>query len=178
MAPMPRKRSDYIDAVLLTGCAILSLLIARLLLDDWTIAQAVALITPVTLVAPDPVSVTPEPVARLTLVPTIQLTPMRSPIPRPTATLRPNNTPTWMPTATFRPSTVAKPRGALVPSVTPNGTAFINRMPVWPPASPVPLPKGSITIALLGSDKRPTGGDYRTDTIILVNVNPKLSSRK
>lgn len=173
---MRKKRSDYVDAVLLTGCVILGLLIARLLLEDWATAQAVALITPVTVVVPEPVSVAPGLVATLTLVPTAQPTVMRSPIPRPTATPRLNSTPTRMPTALPLRSTQAGPRGVLVPSVTPNGTAFIKRTPVPSPASPVPLPKDSITIALLGSDKRPKGGDYRTDTIILVNVNPNSLS--
>ena len=169
---MHRKWFDYVDAVLLTGCVILGLLIVRLLLDDWATAEAVALITPVTLVAPELVNVTPEPVATLTPVPTAQPTLRRAPVSRPTVTPRPTYTPTWMPTATPLPPPEAEPRGIFVPSVTPNGTAFINRTRVPSPAAPVALPKGSITIMLLGSDKRPKSGDYRTDTIILVNVNP------
>jgi LCP family protein required for cell wall assembly len=36
----------------------------------------------------------------------------------------------------------------------------------------VSVPRGSVTIALLGSDRRPEHSDYRTDAIILANINP------
>ena len=169
---MRRKWSDYVDAVLLTGCVILGLLIARLLLEDWATVQAVALITPVTLVAPEPASVTPEPLATPTPVPTARPPLTRLPTVRPTATPRSSSTLARTPAATPLLPTEAEPHGIFVPSVTPNGTAFINHIPVPSPVPPIPLPKGSITIALLGSDKRPKSSDYRTDTIILVNVNP------
>jgi len=65
-------------------------------------------------------------------------------------------------------------RGIAFPSVTPNGTLAIRETPIPPPAPTVQLPRGSVTIALLGSDKRPSRNDYRTDTIILVNIVPSL----
>ncbi len=172
MTPMHRKWFDYVDAVLLTGCVILGLLIARLLMDDWTTAQAMTLITPVTLVALDPAGATPAPIAILPPVPTAQVTLTRSPTPRSAAIPGSTNPLTRTPTATPLPPAAVAPRGVFAASVTPNGTAFVNRRGVPTPVRPVPAPKGSITIALLGSDKRPQSSDYRTDTIILVNVNP------
>ena len=166
LTPMHRKWFDYIDAVLLTGCVILGLLIARLLLDDWTMAQAMTLITPVTLAALDPPGATPAPVAILPPTSTARATLMRSPTPRSAAMPGSTNTLTRTPTATPQPPAQVAPRGAFAPSVTPN------RRGVPTAVRPVPVPKGSITIALLGSDKRPQSSDYRTDTIILVNVNP------
>jgi LCP family protein required for cell wall assembly len=52
----------------------------------------------------------------------------------------------------------------------------ISETPIPPPAPIVQLPRGSVTIALLGSDKRPEHNDFRTDTIILVNVVPSVPS--
>ncbi len=163
---MHKHLFDFIDAILLTIVVILALLIARILVSDGV--QAVALLTPAS--EPTLVLATP-PVATKTPVPTPQLPP--------TATSSPTRTPiataTASPTATTPPTATSLPaRGVHVPSVTPNATVFIGNTPVPEPASPVPLPRGSVTIALLGSDKRPNRGDYRTDTIILVNVNPNL----
>ena len=167
---MQNKWFDFIDAILLTGCVILGLLIAHMVLQDQIALQAAALITPVTLTAPESTTIDPVPAATPTPAPTVGPTFTRAVTPRPT------DTPARTLTATPLPSTEIEPRNAVVPSVTPNGTAFIRQTPIPPPASLVPLPKGSITITLLGSDKRPQSGDYRTDTIILVNVNPNSAS--
>jgi polyisoprenyl-teichoic acid--peptidoglycan teichoic acid transferase len=161
---MPKRLFDFIDAILLTIVVILALLIARILVGDGV--QAVALLTPVTV--PTRVLTTPLPATKTSVPPTqVRPTVASSPTRTPTATASP--TATTPPTATSFPA-----RGVYVPSVTPNATTVISNTPVPEPASPVPLPRGSVTIALLGSDKRPTHGDYRTDTIILVNVNPNL----
>jgi LCP family protein required for cell wall assembly len=167
---MPNKWFDLIDAILLTGCVILGLLIAHMVLQDQIALQATALITPVTLVAPEAAAIDPEPIATPTPTATIEPTFTR------VVALRPTDTPSPTPTATPLPPVGIEPRNVVVPSVTPNGTGFIGRTRIPSPAPLVPLPKGSITIALLGSDKRPQSGDYRTDTIILVNVNPNSSS--
>jgi LCP family protein required for cell wall assembly len=152
---MLKHSSDLIDAILLTGIVILALLIARILLGDG--AEAVAMATPVTLPAPTQVPhilfVTPTTTRTIT--------------PHPTESPRATYTPTRPPTATSVPS-----QGVHVPSVTPNATTVFSNTPV-PTAMPmVSVPRGSVTIALLGSDKRPNDTAYRTDTIILVNVNP------
>jgi len=161
---MHRRLFDFVDAILLTVVVILALLIARILIGDGV--QAVALVTPVTL------PTMPPPASRVA-----------TRAPKPSATLRPTTrpSPTGTRTATASPSATTPPtatslpvRGVYVPSVTPNATTIISNTPVPGPESPMPLPRGSVTIALLGSDKRPNRGDYRTDTIILVNVNPNL----
>ena len=163
---MRRRLFDFIDAILLTIVVILALLIARILVGDGV--QAVALVTPVTLPTLAP---TAPPAATRALKPSATLRPAAQPSPTrtPTATTLPTATATTPPTATAFPA-----HGVYVPSVTPNATTIISNTPVPEPASPVPLSRGSVTIALLGSDKRPKSGDYRTDTIILVNVNPNL----
>jgi LCP family protein required for cell wall assembly len=162
---MHRRLFDLVDAILLTIVVILALLIARILIGDSV--EAVVLITPVTLptmppTAPRAATQAPKPSA--TRRPVAQPSPTRTP----TAIVSPSPT-TPPPTATSFPA-----RGVYVPSVTPNATTVISDTPVPEPEPPMPLPRGSVTIALLGSDKRPDRGDYRTDTIILVNVNPSL----
>lgn len=158
---------DLIDAVLLTGIVILLLLIARLLLLDQVQAEAIALPT----VPPAPtqtIKATPTVTARSVAAPTLARTATSLPVkPSPFATA----TPTLLSTATSLP-----PRAMSAPSVTPNATTMISNTPVPPPAPTVQVPRGSVTIALLGSDKRPGHSDYRTDTIILANVNPSLPS--
>lgn len=42
--------------------------------------------------------------------------------------------------------------------------------------SVVEMPDGVINIVLLGTDKRPEWGDWRTDTIIVVSINPQAQS--
>lgn len=42
--------------------------------------------------------------------------------------------------------------------------------------APLEQPFGQVNILLLGSDKRPYGGGFRTDTIILVTLNSELGS--
>lgn len=41
------------------------------------------------------------------------------------------------------------------------------------PANLIPRPPGQIYILLLGSDQRPNDGGYRTDTMILITINPQ-----
>ncbi|MEZ0397127.1 MAG: LCP family protein [Anaerolineales bacterium] len=38
------------------------------------------------------------------------------------------------------------------------------------PAAPIPQPAGQVSILLLGSDQRPAGGSFRTDTIVLLSL--------
>lgn len=40
----------------------------------------------------------------------------------------------------------------------------------------IPQPKGQVNILLLGSDQRPNSGGFRTDTILLVTINPAKNS--
>lgn len=41
---------------------------------------------------------------------------------------------------------------------------------VPPAAAPIPRPAGQVSILLLGSDQRPDGGSFRTDTILLLTL--------
>ncbi len=49
-------------------------------------------------------------------------------------------------------------------------------VPIPPPAGVLPQPEGQINILLLGSDQRPSEGGFRTDTIILLSIDPGRQS--
>jgi len=122
---------------------------------------------------PDPASFAtdtplPSPTASATPVP-----PTETPLPPPTETPVP---PTEAPPAETQPpapmiggnSPPALPPPAYAgPSVWPQPTAIPN------PVGILPEPEGQITFLLLGSDQRPGGTIYRTDTIILAVFNPE-----
>ena len=93
------------------------------------------------------------------------------------------------PTATYLPT--AYPTPTLAPSPTPTDTPlpeFIEGQSkswsdypgpiIWPdinippPMGILPQPRGQVNILLLGSDQRPYTGGFRTDTILLLTVNP------
>jgi len=152
------RLSDFIDAILLTCIVIVALVIARILILD----RAEAMTLPSLEEAPTPIQ------TDVPSQPTIASTSTRTATSVPIPSQRPVHTPTPLPTATSVP-----PGNRYVPSITPNAKV-INKTPVPTPMPLVQLPPGSITIALLGSDKRPGHNDYRTDTIVLVNVNPNL----
>ncbi|HEY9076713.1 MAG TPA: LCP family protein [Anaerolineaceae bacterium] len=87
-----------------------------------------------------------------------------------------NATPTKTPfqpmmaTATSTPVPTATKTPTPVPTNTPTRTA--TRTPLPPtPTSEYPEMDGIVNILILGSDERPTGG-FRTDTIILLSINP------
>lgn len=46
-------------------------------------------------------------------------------------------------------------------------------LPIPPPVRPIQQPDGQMTILVLGSDQRPGESIFRTDTILLVALNPK-----
>jgi polyisoprenyl-teichoic acid--peptidoglycan teichoic acid transferase len=90
-------------------------------------------------------------------------------------------TPTYIPTA-FPTSTPTE----VPPTPTPESSPFIGKTwndypgpTIWPDinvASPVgllPQPAGQINIMLLGSDQRRDQAGFRTDTILLLTLNPK-----
>ncbi len=170
--------SFFVDSILLTGVVVVSLILAHEVLNGLVAAQAADLITWATLYPPEPTAAftPPPPTASATYAPT------HSPSPAPTATPRPSatRTPTAPPTASASPTpteiVAVALRGMAFPSVTPNGTLAIGETPIPPPAPTVQLPRGSVTIMLLGSDKRPNRNDYRTDTIILANIIPNIPS--
>ena len=103
-------------------------------------------------------------------------TPTSTWTPTPTRTNTPTETPT--PTATAKP-----PLAGLRPTVTQAYSVvtanFSQEYTQTVAPTPVPLldfAPNTINIALLGSDKRPDGGGWRTDVIIIASVNPDLPS--
>jgi len=112
------------------------------------------------------------------LAPTLTATLTQTPTDTPTITLTPSETPTGTlpptdtPTITFTPSPTAVPPHV----VRVNGTEYPT--PVEPPSTaiptpvdPVDVPGGVINILLMGSDRRPDDGSYRTDSLIVVSIN-------
>jgi LCP family protein required for cell wall assembly len=90
-------------------------------------------------------------------------------------------TPTYIPTDFPTPAVTATP----VVTLTQGSTGYIAKTwadypgpTVWPdieipaPVGLLPQPNGQINILLLGSDQRPNEGGFRTDTMILVTLNP------
>ena len=171
---MRRNWSFILDAVLLTGIVVVALTATHTVLDGIAAAQAVALVTPVTLLPPEPTDTSkPPPPPTATRIPTRTFTPRpsvtRTPVPSTATPLpSPTSTPTELPGMELRP--------VFFPSVTPNGIMAIGATPIPPPIPTIQMPRGSVTIALLGSDKRPNRNDYRTDTIILANIVPSAPS--
>ncbi len=81
-----------------------------------------------------------------------------------------------MPTSTTTPTAAATPargtpaaRAVTLPAATPTRLAP-TATPLRTPLPPLP---GTLNIVLLGSDHRPGATDWRTDTIIVVMVDPK-----
>jgi LCP family protein required for cell wall assembly len=102
----------------------------------------------------------------------------------PTSTWTPTPTHTNTPTETSTPTATAKPPlVGLRPTVTPAYVVVTaNFSPeITETLAPTPVPlldfaPNTINIALLGSDKRPDDGGWRTDVIIVVSVNPDIPS--
>ncbi len=161
---MRRHMFDLIDTILFFGIIILIYLIARIVMEDYAEYQAALLVTP-QVQAAAPATSTPAPPS-----PTAPKT-ARTATPHPTLLPQITRTPAAPPTVT---ATSLPTQGIVAPNVTPIATTLVRGKGAPPPAAPIPLSDGSITIALLGSDKRPRRGDYRTDTVILVNVAPNL----
>ena len=81
----------------------------------------------------------------------------------PTETPIPTATPTPGPTATPAP---INPWGSYP------GPAEPSAIDIPPPMPEIALNKGAVTLALLGSDIRPYDGGWRTDTILIVSLDP------
>ncbi len=107
----------------------------------------------------------------------------------PLVTVPPDATATATP---FRPQALT---ATLLPTALPTPTPEVTLSPgsgkawgdypgpiVWPaveispPAGLLPQPEGQINIVLLGSDQRPYEGGFRTDTIILLTIDPARQS--
>jgi LCP family protein required for cell wall assembly len=81
-------------------------------------------------------------------------------------------------TATPTPFQPIPPTAVFTPTIIPTLTAFPTPTPppaiatAMLPAEPIPVLENQTTILLLGSDKRPWETGFRTDTIILLVLNP------
>ena len=113
-------------------------------------------------------TVRPTVTPQLPDTPAPTLTPSLTPMSVPT--LLPTTTPTATPTPTIPPRRPLS--GELGVSVEVTAGLVISNTPVPTPAAIVDLPKGAINVLLLGSDSRPGDTIGRTDTIIVVSVNP------
>ncbi len=119
-------------------------------------------------------------VAMLVATATASPTTRHSPTPSftPTETLTPSSTPT--PTETFTPSptptdtpTPRPPLSGVAETVTPLPTPEVITEAttlVPTPAPIVDLPRDTINVVVLGSDRRPGDSSWRDDTIILISV--------
>ncbi len=107
------------------------------------------------LFAPGMPLVTADPNAPATPTAFMPLLPTETPIPAPTATPGPTATPAPV-----------NPWGSFP------GPIERSAIEIPPPLPPLSLGKGAVTIALLGSDIRPNDGGWRTDTTLIVVLDP------
>jgi len=89
-----------------------------------------------------------------------------------------NATPTATPFQPVPPTPIYYPTDIPTAIPTPVPTAAPTPFPVDPsaPVGALSLPPDQLNILLLGSDQRPWSRNFRTDTIILLTVNPSLGS--
>jgi LCP family protein required for cell wall assembly len=107
------------------------------------------------LLAPGIALVTADPNAAATPTAFMPLVPTETPIPTATATPGPTATPVPV-----------NPWGSYPGPIEPSA------IEIPPPMPEIALGKGTVTIALLGSDIRPNDGGWRTDTILIVSLDP------
>lgn len=120
---------------------------------------------------PAPVDVVDKPVL---YEPPIDATATSTPfLPLPiTPTYLPTDLPTAVPTEAFTPTPT-------IPSTITKSWEDYPGPTVWPdiaipaPMGILPQPEGQVNILLLGSDQRRNEGGFRTDTILLLTLNPK-----
>src|SRR4030042_2066380 len=108
-----------------------------------------------TLLGPGSPLVTADPNAPATPTAFQPLLPTDTPVPTPTATPGPTATPAPI-----------NPWGSYA------GPAEPSAIEIAPPMPLVPMGKGTVNLALLGSDIRPNDGGWRTDTILIVSLDP------
>jgi LCP family protein required for cell wall assembly len=100
--------------------------------------------------------VTPNPQATATATPFIPLLPTETPLPTATATAAPPASPT-----------PANPWGDFAGPVEPSA------IEIPAPMQAVRLPDGVVNIALLGIDQRPNEGGFRTDSLMILSLDPQ-----
>jgi LCP family protein required for cell wall assembly len=87
-------------------------------------------------------------------------------------------TPTWLPTMTALPPTSPPPTPTPLPRTWADflPPSVPSSIAIPPPVGRLPEPDGQVNILLLGSDQRQGEGGFRTDTILLLSLNPKLGT--
>jgi LCP family protein required for cell wall assembly len=127
---------------------------------------------------PSQVSILPQPVQQSgPLILTEPLSGLPSPTPFQPLAPTPTYIPTLFPTPTNPPPTLAPTQGVI--SGETRTWADHPGPTVWPDIEiPAPVgllaqPAGQVNILLLGSDQRPNTGGFRTDTMILLTINPE-----
>ena len=87
-------------------------------------------------------------------------------------------TPTYLPTQTTIPPTEVPPTLTPFPEEIRNfpGPSEPPDIAIPPPVGRLPQPPGQVNILLLGSDERPEVGGFRTDTILLLTINPEAGT--
>jgi LCP family protein required for cell wall assembly len=81
-------------------------------------------------------------------------------------------TPTYLPTATPTQPPPPPPKEKKNGGNNFAGPSEYSYLPVPPPVGRLPQPDGQINILILGSDQRPGWVSFRTDTILLLTINP------
>lgn len=90
-------------------------------------------------------------------------------------------TPTYLPTEMPTPTEAPTPTPGIIPGETrtwadyPGPTVWPD-IEIPPPIGILAQPAGQVNILLLGSDQRPYEGGFRTDTILLLTLNPSAGS--
>ncbi|MEW6716698.1 MAG: LCP family protein [Chloroflexota bacterium] len=125
------------------------------------------MIAPHTILVTIPANATTTPTP---FYPAAPLTPTSTPFQplAPTATPLPTNTPTTIPNQPQPDLTSSPPTWGNYP-----GPSAWSYLPIPPPTDPLIQPAGRVNILLLGSDQRPYEGGFRTDTILLVSLDPE-----
>lgn len=122
---------------------------------------------------------TPTPTTSATYTDTPTLTPSLTATHSPTFTATPTTTDT--PTATPTPSITSSPTRTPTPTIveppTLTPTATFTRAPGAPQRADLMATEYELTnILLIGSDRRPGQGDFRTDAMIIVSINKTIGT--
>jgi LCP family protein required for cell wall assembly len=156
--PILQRLFLLLVAILLAACSVSGLSVTQLPVraSETPVTQVVVRATP---------TITPTPFRPLPPTPTY--------LP-PTPTYLPP-TPTLQPTAAQIVSQPEKPRRERKATKFPAPSEYPT-IPIPPPAGRLKLPQGQVNILVLGSDQPPNANIFRTDTILLVSLNPKKKS--
>ncbi|HNT23926.1 MAG TPA: LCP family protein [Anaerolineales bacterium] len=153
----PTRWSGLLQAGLMVGLVLVLAWLVMISGPSESSAAPVSQARPLLLVAPPGSTATPTPFQPLPPTPTYQPTDFVYPTPTPLPF-----TPQAAPVTGGQSKTWADYPGPIIwPDVQ-----------VPPPVGILPQPEGQVNILLLGSDQRPYDSGFRTDTIILLTIDP------